>query len=315
MATAASPLSAHGDRHFDGLADKFSASLYGHLRGELRLSLLDRLLPEMLDLAGQPVLDVGAGLGQQARWFLARGHDVTLAEPSADMLERAREDLADVTVDGKIGSGAPRFVQAPLQSLASRAPGPWPLVVCHAVLEWLGDPRGGLEALASLVAPGGQLSLMVFNRDALRLSNVVKGNLEKALADRLEGKGQRQRLTPISPVTHADVATWAESLGLTLEGVAGIRVFHDYLRHPPAEQGELERLIELEHRYCRTDPHWRLGRYLLYTLRRPASSDDASAADSVAGSVADNVTESVADNVTESVVDNVVESTAEEESP
>ena len=45
-------------------------------------------------------------------------------------------------------------------------------------------------ALARLLAPGGQLSLMVFNRDALRFSNVVKGNLQKALDDRLAGTGQ-----------------------------------------------------------------------------------------------------------------------------
>lgn len=256
-------LSARGDRHFDGLADKFEASLYGHLRGELRLSLLDRLLPEMLDLKGQPVLDVGAGLGQQAAWFVERGHAVTLAEPAAEMLERARQGISSLAA----GSSA-SYVTAPLQELAEQAPGPWPLVVCHAVLEWLADPRAGLQHLASLMAPGGQLSLMVFNRDALRMSNVVKGNLDKALADRLEGKGQRQRLTPISPLTHDQLMAWAEELGLHFEAVAGIRVFHDYLRRPPETDGDVETLFELEHRYCRSEPHWRLGRYLLYTFRR-----------------------------------------------
>nr|WP_300306036.1 methyltransferase domain-containing protein [Halomonas sp.] len=258
-------LSERGDRHFDGLADKFSASLYGHLRGELRLSLLDRLLPEMLDLHGQPVLDVGAGLGQQASWFLLRGHHVTLAEPAEEMLERARQ---------VVGEGeSTRFVHAPLQELVQQAPGPWALVICHAVLEWLGNPREGLAHLASLVAPGGQLSLMVFNRDALRMSNVVKGNLEKALADRLEGKGERQRLTPISPLTHDQVMDWSAELGLHFEGVAGIRVFHDYLRRPPQSEQELKHLVELEHQYCRSEPHWRLGRYLLYTFSRPAAAE------------------------------------------
>ena len=106
-ASGGTPLSAHGDRHFDGLADKFSASLYGHLRGELRLSLLDRLLPEMLDLDGQPVLDVGAGLGQQAQWFLERGHAVTLAEPAGEMLDRAREAIDDLLRPNPAGSSTP----------------------------------------------------------------------------------------------------------------------------------------------------------------------------------------------------------------
>lgn len=268
-ASGGAPLSAHGDRHFDGLADKFSASLYGHLRGELRLSLLDRLLPEMLDLDGQPVLDVGAGLGQQAQWFLERGHAVTLAEPAGEMLDRAREAIDAQGVE----ASRVRYLTSPLQDLAGEAPGPWPLVVCHAVLEWLGDPRAAIDRLAALMAPGAQLSLMVFNRDALRLSNVVKGNLDKALEDRLEGKGQRQRLTPISPLTHDQVMAWTEAAGLRCEGVAGIRVFHDYLRHPPQNDKELDKLVALEHAYCRLDPHWRLGRYLLYTFRRPADPE------------------------------------------
>ncbi|MBB3190915.1 S-adenosylmethionine-dependent methyltransferase [Halomonas cerina] len=260
-----SPLSAHGDRHFDGLADKFAASLYGGARGELRLALLDQLLPEMLELRGQPLLDVGGGLGQLAGWFAARGHAVTLTEPSAEMLTRAREHLAGQDV---------RLLQAPLQALPEQAPGPWPLIVCHAVLEWLGDPRTALAVLARLLAPGGQLSLMVFNRDALRLSNVVKGNLEKALADRLEGKGQRTRLTPISPLTHGQIEDWSAEQGLMIRQVAGIRVFADYLRQSPERAADRERLLALERRYCRVDPHWRLGRYLLYTLERPSCSPE-----------------------------------------
>lgn len=272
-----SPLSVHGDRHFDGLADKFAASLYGGVRGELRLALLDRLLPEMLDLRGQPLLDVGGGLGQLAGWFAERGHPVTLAEPSAEMLERAREALLKTSAEREI-----TFLPVPLQALPEQAPGPWSLIACHAVLEWLGDPRAALATLAGLLVPGGQLSLMVFNRDALRFSNVVKGNLQKALDDRLEGKGLRRRLTPISPLTHAQIMAWSAELGLEVREVAGIRVFHDYLRSPPQTDDDRERLLELEWRYCRVDPHWRLGRYLLYTLVRrdtpvsPASSSASS---------------------------------------
>jgi S-adenosylmethionine-dependent methyltransferase len=259
---SASPLSAAGDRHFDGLADKFADSLYGGARGELRLALLDRLLPELLALHGQPLLDVGGGLGQLAGWFAGRGHPVTLVEPAGEMLARARQSLS--------GAGQPvTFVQAPLQALPEVAPGPWSLIACHAVLEWLADPRAALATLAERLAPGGQLSLMVFNRDALRFSNVVKGNLEKALADRLEGKGLRRRLTPISPLTHAQIRAWSAELGLELRAVAGVRVFHDYLRRPPESDADRAALLELEWRYCRVDPHWRLGRYLLYTLVRP----------------------------------------------
>ncbi|SEM10926.1 methyltransferase domain-containing protein [Halomonas caseinilytica] len=257
MTAIATHLSTDGDRYFDGMADKFADSLYGKRRGELRLALLDRLLPEMLTLDGQPALDVGGGLGQLSGWLAMRGHAVTLSEPAADMLQRARERLAGTSVTS---------MSLPLQALPERAPGPWPLITCHAVLEWMADPRAALATLASLLAPRGQLSLMVFNRDALRFSNVVKGNLDRVLADRLAGQGRRTRLTPISPLSHDEILAWAEENGLVVQHCAGVRIFHDYLQHPAGDDEAYRKLLELEWRYSRTEPHWRLGRYLLYTL-------------------------------------------------
>ncbi|GHA95363.1 methyltransferase domain-containing protein [Modicisalibacter luteus] len=251
------------DRVFDGLADKFAVSLYGASRGRLRLALLDELLPRTLPLQAQPALDVGGGLGQMSAWLARRGHAVTLAEPSVDMLAKARDALAGLEVS---------FLEAPLQALPERTPGPWPLIVCHAVLEWLADPRAAIATLASLLAPGGHLSLMVFNRDALRFSNVIKGNLNKALEDRLEGTGKRQRLTPISPLTHDNVVGWLGEQGLMVQHVAGIRIFHDYLREREPDEATLARLFELERRYCDVDPHWRLGRYLLYSVQKPVTA-------------------------------------------
>ncbi|MDN6298264.1 MAG: methyltransferase domain-containing protein [Halomonas sp.] len=246
------------------MAEKFARSLYNAPRGELRLALLDALLPEMLELNGQPALDVGGGLGQQSAWLARRGHRVTLAEPSVDMLALARQ-----TIDNEALSECVSYLQAPLQALETQAPGPWPLVICHAVLEWMGDPGAALAALGRLVAPGGQLSLMVFNRDALRFANVIKGNRQKALDDRLEGLGKRTRLTPVSPLTHAQVEHFAGAAGLCLDDVAGIRIFQDYLREPIADEADQATLFALERQYCRSEPHWRLGRYLLYTLRKP----------------------------------------------
>lgn len=256
------------------MAEKFARALYNTPRGDLRLALLDHLLPQMLALEAQPVLDVGGGLGQQAIWYARRGHAVTMSEPSADMRAHAMEALTYLEADV---SGVD-VVEHSLQTLPKR-PGGWPLINCHAVLEWMADPRQGLICLESLLAPTGQLSLMVFNRDALRFSNVIKGNLEKAQADRLEGLGQRKRLTPISPLTHTQLLDWCDALGLEIKAVAGIRVFQDYLREPLTDPDGQARLLALEKRYCRSEPHWRLGRYLLYTLKKRPLTDDPATAD------------------------------------
>ncbi|MCW4149490.1 methyltransferase domain-containing protein [Halomonas sp. 18H] len=255
--------SAHGDRHFDGMADKFADSLYASRRGALRLALLDRLLPEMLTLEAQPTLDIGGGLGQLSAWLAARGHPVTLCEPARDMRDQAFRRLAETTVELRDLS---------LQELPARMPGPWPLLTCHAVLEWMADPRAALATLAGLLAPDGQLSLMVFNRDAMRFSNLLKGNLERVMQDRLAGLGKGKRLAPISPLTHQDILTWAGETGLRVKHQAGIRVFDDYLQVAVDTPEMDDKLLELEWRYSRSEPYWRLGRYLLYTLV-PASQD------------------------------------------
>ncbi|WP_110643517.1 methyltransferase domain-containing protein [Salinicola sp. CPA57] len=249
------------DRVFDGLADKFASSLYATARGKIRLAVLDEILSRELPADASDVLDVGGGLGQMSQWLAERGHRVTLAEPSEEMLSRARVNLGELPV---------HTLQASLQALPEVAPGPWPLIVCHAVLEWLAQPRQALSVLKTLLASDGRLSLMVFNRDALRFSNVVKGNLDKALEDRLSGTGQRQRLTPISPLTHADIERWCEEEGLVIESVSGVRIFHDYLRERSPTESQLETIIELEKRHCQNDPHWRLGRYLHYLIRPEA---------------------------------------------
>lgn len=249
------------DKHFDGMADKFERSMYGASRGQLRLSLLQACIARDWPKEPQPVLDIGAGLGHMAEWAADRGHAVTLVEPSLDMLERAR-----IRMKGR-EAGA---YQANLQHVAEVAPGPWPRILCHAVLEWMAEPYAAIPLLARQLAPGGWLSLMVYNRDGLIMSNVVKGNLARVQKGELAGRGTRQRLTPISPLCHDRVVAALEAEGLAVHRVTGIRIFHDYLRERHPDEETLTQLFELEQRYAETEPFWRLGRYLHYSVHKPS---------------------------------------------
>ena len=250
------------DRHFDGMADKFERSMYGASRGRLRLALLQQQLRDEWPDERAPLLDIGAGLGHMAQWAVEEGYPVTLIEPSAEMLVRARARL-----DGREQAA----IQCDLQQAQAAAGGPWSRIFCHAVLEWMGDPYAAFPLLSELLAPGGYLSLMVYNRDGLILSNVVKGNLARVLKGELAGRGVRQRLTPISPLSHERVSAALAAEGLETVSVAGIRVFHDYLRERHPDAATLAQLLALEQRYSRAEPFWRLGRYLHYIVRRPGA--------------------------------------------
>lgn len=248
------------DRHFTGaIAARFERRLYGASRGEVRLALVKDTLEREIPCVPGPMLDAGGGLGQMAQWAAGKGHQVTLLEPSEDMLALAAPRLQGQPV---------RLVKGDVQSIPRLAPGPWPFIVCHAVLEWMADPAAGFAVLADQLAPEGWLSLMVYNGDALRFSNDVKGNFDKVKHNDLAGSGRGTRFTPISPLTHQQITQWCQQLGLSIQGVTGIRVFHDYLRDKFPSDETLAALRELEFRYCRQEPYWRFGRYLLYSLKK-----------------------------------------------
>jgi len=191
------------DKIFNGLAEKFRNIVSGTNKGLLRQELLARDLQQIPFIAQAPgtesqsveVLDIGGGLGQMSDWFARQGHRVTFTEPADDM--RAE---AEILFQQQAQHYAHPVACYPyrLQQLAEEVK-PAQLVVCHAVLEWLHQPMEALPLIAARIAPGGWLSLMFFNEDGLRFSNIVKGNYDKALRDTLAGTGQRLRLTPISP--------------------------------------------------------------------------------------------------------------------
>lgn len=242
------------DRSFDGIAAKFARNIYSSSKGALRQAVLLRDLQELPQLQ-QPcqILDVGAGQGQVALALAARGHSVHLTDISADMLEMARQQ-AELEQLQQVS-----FEQVGLAQLAEAKTAVYPLVLCHAMLEWLAEPELALAQLRQLVAPGGVLSLMFYNKDAKRFANMVFGNFDYVAAD-LQVK-KKVSLNPQQPLVPAEVLTWAQQAGFRLLGKTGVRCFHDYLRDRSLQQSHFEQLLALELQFNRQEPYASLGRY------------------------------------------------------
>ncbi|QBR06062.1 methyltransferase domain-containing protein [Mesorhizobium sp. B2-3-3] len=201
------------------------------------------------------VLDVGMGQGTQALRLARAGHSVTGLESDAEMLRTAREALA----------GEPEGIRERVRLIEGDGrdtgvhfmPGSFDVVLCHGVLMYVPEPDPLLAGLARMLAPGGLLSLLVRNADALAMRPGTAGDFGAALAA-FETDTYTNRLGLSVRADRLDV------LRATLAGIAaplhtwyGVRVFTDNVSNEAELPGpeELARVFDAEDRAGRTDPY------------------------------------------------------------
>ncbi|MFG2358472.1 class I SAM-dependent methyltransferase [Streptomyces sp. NPDC048521] len=199
------------------------------------------------------VLDVGMGQGTQALRLARLGHQVTGVEQDARMISAARQALA----------GEPEGIRARVRLVQGDGrdtgvhflPGSFDVVLCHGVLMYVEEPDPLVAGLARVLAPGGLLSLLVRNGDALAMRPGLSGDWAGALAA-FDTTAYRNRLG-------LDVrADRLASLTATLAGIAaplhawyGVRVFTDTAADDTEIPEDLETLLAAEERAGRTDPY------------------------------------------------------------
>lgn len=258
MAHGVLSLSTLNDHHFDDLAVRFAQKIYGNNKGAIRLAVLQADLLEALPARPLRILDIGAGLGHMALWLAQQGHSVTLAEPSAAMLEQARRQFAAAEIDA-------HFLHCDWQHLAASSPAPFDLILCHAVLEWLAEPAALIAALRPLIKDDGWLSLAFYNKDALVLHNLIKGNLRKLARQRFAGDDGG--LTPQQPLDPREIEQVLAANNWQIHQRSGIRVFHDYMQPQFRQKIADDELVATELAYRRHPALGPLGRYLHWMCR------------------------------------------------
>lgn len=251
------------DTDFDGLAATFEEDVYGSSKGYVRLSVLwDDLVAEIprLKRGGLRVLDAGGGSGRIAVRLAKLGNEIVLCDPSSQMLDMARQRIGQETPAGRV-----MLVHSSIQDLPDALSDKFDVVLCHAVLEWLGNPENAVRQLVGFLKPDGSLSLMFYNRNAALLKQIVRGQLADALEE-CGGESARQTERPV-PLDEAVVRGWLEAAGLTVRSKAGIRIFHDYLAAELVERN-LEELIEIEKTMRKSEPFASLGQHIHLVCRR-----------------------------------------------
>lgn len=202
------------------------------------------------------------GQGTQALRLARGGHTVTGLESDAEMLMAARESLA--TEPAGIRERV-RLIEGDGRDTGVHfLPGSFDVVLCHGVLMYVQEPDAMLAGLARMLAPGGLLSLLVRNADALAMRPGLAGDWPRALTAFDSGTYTNR----LGLVVRADRL---DALTATLAGIAaplhawyGVRVFTDNVPNetelPAAD--ELERLLAAEDRAGRTDPYRRVAALL-----------------------------------------------------
>ncbi|UTF60528.1 methyltransferase domain-containing protein [Gilvimarinus sp. DA14] len=258
------------DRNFDDLAERFDRNIYGGLKGQIRLAVLQRDFADYLPIAPYipltpegrlRVLDAGGGQGQFSLPLAAAGHDMVFCDISQNMLLKAKARAGAL--------GCEQRVEFRHQSAQSLAPAEaFDLVICHALLEWVVEPMTLLEGLLNRVKPGGYMSVIFYNQHALVYKNLLRANYKKVLSQ--DYAAYRGSLTPINPLLPEQVRQFCSERKFSLLCCSGIRVFHDYILDAEQRQAEPESVLQLELTHSRLAPYRDLGRYVHLLLRRSA---------------------------------------------
>jgi S-adenosylmethionine-dependent methyltransferase len=261
------------DDAWAGLADKFADEAYASVKGHVRTYVLHQQLLEHLPPPPAQLLDVGGGAGHQSFPLAQAGYDVTLLDPSAAMLDKARERLARLPAQAR---QRVTLVQADGadadEAVAGRR---FAGVLCHGVLGYLEQPEPLVSQLCRCAAAGGVVSIMTGNAKAA----AVRPALERRWDDALAAFDARTEIGVLGVPGRADTVEELSEL-IRSQGVEplswyGVWLFVDWLEFSgatldprDAEQVAATAAVELE--ASRRDPYRQLSRVFHLLGRKSA---------------------------------------------
>jgi S-adenosylmethionine-dependent methyltransferase len=260
------------DDAWAGLADTFVDEAYATVKGKVRTFVLHQQLVAHLPEPPATVLDVGGGAGHQSFPLAHAGYDVTLLDPSDTMLDKARQRLqqlpeetqrrvALVQADGEVADEAVKG-----QRFAA--------VLCHGVLGYLDQPEPMVDQLCRCAAPGGIVSIMTANANAM----AVRPALERRWDDALQAFDATREIGVLGVPGRADTVDELSAL-LRSRGVAplqwyGVWLFADWLEFSgaelnPSDTDQVAAMAAVELEASRRDPYRGVSR-VFHLLGRAA---------------------------------------------
>ncbi|MDN5795129.1 MAG: methyltransferase domain-containing protein [Intrasporangium sp.] len=208
----------------------------------------ERLAASCTQRLGRPldVLDLGGGTGGVAVPLAVSGHRVTVVDPSPNALAALGDRARDAGVSSRVTA-----LQGDGDSLVSVLSGAtFDLVCCHGTLEFVDDPAATLRASASVLGPGGVLSLIVAGRLAVVFAKAIAGEFGHARAALLDPEGRWGAQDPLPRRFDLDRLTGLlTAAGFTIEQARGAGILSHLVPAPlidsDADRAALDELDDL----------------------------------------------------------------------
>jgi S-adenosylmethionine-dependent methyltransferase len=235
----------------------------------IRYAVVRRTLGSSLVTLPGPlrVLDVGGGDGLDSLPLAEDGHDVTVLDPSEEMLAAAagRASAAGVSL---------RPVRGGIDDLpALDGSGGFDVVLCHFLVQYRDDLAGDVARLVAAAGPGGLVSVIAPNPASAVLSRLVRHGPAEARAELTRDTSRsvtfdrEVRKVPFEAVEAALAASGCAVVGRFGGRIANDLLVDDARKHDPDHYAEIERL---ELSLCDREPFWRIGAFWQLFARTPA---------------------------------------------
>ncbi|MEJ7633381.1 methyltransferase domain-containing protein [Aeromicrobium sp.] len=247
--------------------------------GPVRTELMWQSVVDAVDLAGSgealDVLDLGGGTGGDAVRLAALGHRVTVVDPSPDALASLHRRGVEAGLDEGV-NGVQGDADDLLEHVSS---GSFDLVICHGVIEHVDDPAHALSTIATVLRPGGHVSVVVAGRNAAVVARALAGDFvtAQALVERSAGTWD-VRTMGFRRFVVAELEELLTSHGFSPVATSGLRVFADLV--PSAivdtEPGARDALYALERLLSRSAEFTSLsaGLHTIARLDLPSATSD-----------------------------------------
>ena len=203
------------------------------------------------------IVDAGGGTGGSAVPLAGQGHTVTVIDPSPDSLAAAQRRAAEMSVQLRAVQGDVGDLAAVIGEQGAD------LVLCHSVLEYVDSPAAAMTTVASVLRPGGAVSVLATSAVAAVIHRALAGRFDEAR--RLlaaaggpapgpagpaagPGGGADGQPGPARRFTLAGVTGLIEGAGLRPGAAHGIRVFTDLVpgSFADVDPGAADALLALE---------------------------------------------------------------------